>query len=495
MRLLNLMKAGCLAVATSAACPIDAAPASISVPEFHGGADHSGLFVMRGLDTAKAASTKLDVRFDGRVEGHIVAQPLYWRPEQAAHCLIVVATDANVVAALDAQSGEKIWTRTLGSVAWPQIPCGKIGPIGLHGTPVIDQKHGALYLDTVVDDQGTTRHMVFGISLKDGSSLSGWPIRVTDGLRHLKVDFDDRAQEQFGALTMLGDRLYVPFGGYGDCGPYKGRVIEVDTKHAAITAAWSTRGNLGGIWAAGGISSDGQALFFATGNTLGAAGWADGDAVFRLAPGFAPGADAPQSFSPDNWKNLDEKDEDLGGTAPAIVDLPSGPHPHLLLALGKDGKAYLLDRSHLGGIGGALAVFPASDRAIISATATYDSGTSVYVVVQAHGRSCADDDGVLALRISGDAKPTVEAAWCNYLNGKGAPIVTLDDASGSTIVWIVGAGGDNRLHAFRGDTGAEIFSSSPLPPIRRHTTILAVDAEHHLFLAAGNKIISFAIAP
>ena len=490
------MTAGCLAAATSAACPpLDAAPASTSVPEFHGGADHSGLFVMRGLDAAKAASTKLEARFDGKVEGRIIAQPLYWHPEQTAHGLVVVATDANVVAALDAQSGETVWTRTLGSVARPQIPCGKIGPIGLHGTPAIDQKHGALYLDTVVDDQGITRHTVFGISLKDGSSLPGWPIRVAEGLRHLKVDFDDRAQEQFGALTMLGDRLYVPFGGYGDCGPYKGRVIEVDTRRAAITASWSTRGNLGGIWATGGISSDGQAMFFATGNTLGAAEWADGEAVFRLAPGLAPNAEITQSFSPGNWKTLDEKDEDLGGTAPTIIDLPAGLHPHLLLSLGKDGKAYLLDRSHLGGIGGALAVFQASDRAIISATATYGSGTSVYVVVQGHGPSCTDDDGVLALRIGGDAKPTVDQAWCNHLDGKGAPIVTLDDASGSTIVWIIGAGGDNRLHAFRGDTGAEIFSSSPLPPIRRHTTILAVDAEHRLFLAAGNKIISFAIAP
>ena len=202
MRLSNLIEAGCLAAATLAAClSINAALASMSVPEFHGGANHSGLFVMHGLDTAKAASTKLDAQFDGHVEGRIIAQPLYWRPEQTARGLVVVATDANVVAALDAQSGETVWTRTLGSVAWPQIPCGKIGPIGLHGTPVIDQKREALYLDTVVDDQGTTRHTVIGISLKDGSSLPGWPIRVADGLRRLKVDFDDRAYRSNTVLS------------------------------------------------------------------------------------------------------------------------------------------------------------------------------------------------------------------------------------------------------------------------------------------------------
>ena len=269
-----------------------------------------------GLDAAKASSTKLDAQFDGNVEGRIIAQPLYWRPEQATRGLVVVATDANVVTALDAQSGKALWTRTLGSVAWPQIPCGKIGPIGLHGTPVIDQKRGALYLDTVVDDQGTTRHTVFGISLKDGSSLPGWPIRVADGLRRLKVDFDDRAQEQYGALTMLGDRLYVPFGGYGDCGPYKGRVIEVDTRRPAITAAWSTRGNLGGIWATGGILSDGQAVFFATGNTLGAAEWADGDAVFRLAPGLSPDAETTQSFSPERLEELGRERRGPGRDSP-----------------------------------------------------------------------------------------------------------------------------------------------------------------------------------
>ena len=48
--------------------------------------------------------------------------------------------------------------------------------------------------------------------------------------------------------------------------------------------SWRTRGRGGGIWAPGGISSDGRALFVATGNTIDAAAWSDGEAVIRLMP-------------------------------------------------------------------------------------------------------------------------------------------------------------------------------------------------------------------
>lgn len=460
-----------------------------SVREYQGGPERSGRYLMRGLDADKVASTVLDADFDGRIAGRIIAQPLYWR--HRARGIIIVASEANVVSALDAQSGKAIWTRSLGAVAWPRIPCGKIGPIGLHGTPVIDQERQALYLDTVIDDRGLPRHMIFALSLDDGSVLPGWPLRVADGLRRLGVNFDDSIQEEYGALTLMGERLYVAFGGYGDCGPYHGRVVEVDTRHAAITASWSTRGLKGGIWAPGGVLCDGRAVMFATGNTSGAREWADGESIFRLNPGLSRGDEVSQSFTPTNWKELDAKDEDLGGTAPTIIDMPHGPHPHLLLGLGKNGKAYLLDRNRLGGIGGSLAEMQASDRPILSATATYEDGEDAIVIVQAHSPSCANDDGLLALRIAGGEHPSVQQAWCAALTGRGAPILTISDAKARPIVWTVGAAGDNRLHAFLADTGDEIYSSSPLPPMRRYTSIVAVDAEHRLYVAAGNRVLSF----
>src|SRR5207237_5376493 len=128
--------------------------------------------------------------------------------------------------------------------------------------------------------------------------------------------------------------------------------------------SWSTRGRGGGIWAPGGIASDGRSLFVATGNTIEASTWNDGEAVFRLAPDLRRD-DRPQSFfAPSDWRALDTRDADLGSTNPLPLDLPSaGGGAALLLALGKDGRAYLLDRDRLGGIGGSLASEIVSSRA------------------------------------------------------------------------------------------------------------------------------------
>jgi hypothetical protein len=50
----------------------------------------------------------------------------------------------------------------------------------------------------------------------------------------------------------------------------------------------------------------------------------------------------------------DEEDADLGGTGPVLVDMPrNAARQAFVVALGKDGHAYLLDRDNLGGIGGS----------------------------------------------------------------------------------------------------------------------------------------------
>ena len=116
-------------------------------------------------------------------------------------------------------------------------------------------------------------------------------------------------------------------------------------------------GAVGGIWAPGGISTDVESLFVATGNTLGAETWSDGEAVLRLAPDLHRSYDKKDFFAPSDWQALDALDADLGGTNPLPLDIPTqNGNQALILALGKDGKAYLLDRHNLGGIGGSLAV-------------------------------------------------------------------------------------------------------------------------------------------
>jgi hypothetical protein len=56
-------------------------------------------------------------------------------------------------------------------------------------------------------------------------------------------------------------------------------------------------------------------------------------------------------FTPSNWRQLDAADLDVGGSGPVVVDVPGATPSHLVVALGKNGVAYVLDRQNLGGIG------------------------------------------------------------------------------------------------------------------------------------------------
>src|SRR5438046_10264877 len=99
--------------------------------------------------------------------------------------------------------------------------------------------------------------------------------------------------------------------------------------------SWSTRGRGGGIWAPGGISSDGRALFIATGNTLGGSTWSDGEAVFRLMPDLRHDERPQDFFAPSDWRTLGERGAGPGGSNPLHLNGSSGScSAPLLLTLG-----------------------------------------------------------------------------------------------------------------------------------------------------------------
>ena len=85
----------------------------------------------------------------------------------------------------------------------------------------------------------------------------------------------------------------------------------------------------------------------------------------------------------------------------------------------------------------------------------------------------------------------METAWCGAVLGNGGPIVTTTDGRADPIVWIVGAQGDNRLHAFRGDDGEPLAS----PPERMrglHHFQTLIASDDRLYIAADGTVFAFA---
>ena len=331
------MLAGALAAALAASVP---AAADSLILTYHGAPDRSGRYVMPGLTYERARGLRPDLTFNAAYRGEVYAQPLLWRDAKTGAGVLIVATEEDEVYAFDEKTGTEIWTRKLGDPidngASAGFQCGDIWPLGVTGTPVIDKARASLYLDAMVMRDGHPRHEVFALSLADGSVEPGWPVDVATAL---DGSFDPMTQNQRGALALSGGRVFVPYSGLaGDCGVYYGRVIGFSTAQPGKVVSFSTRARGGGIWAQGGVTGDGKSLFAATGNTMGAKEWGDGEAVLRFGPDLARPVNERDYFAPSDWKDLDAHDLDLGGTAPIPLDVPSGGGVRkLILAIGKDG--------------------------------------------------------------------------------------------------------------------------------------------------------------
>jgi hypothetical protein len=118
---------------------------------------------------------------------------------------------------------------------------------------------------------------------------------------------------------------------------------------------WNTtpNGGLGGIWQAGtGPASDGNYVFFATGNGTydGPTAKNDyGDTVAKV-PAQKAVPHKYDYFTPYNQANFEHFDTDVGsGGVLLLPDQGQGaPHQHLLVQVGKSGSIYLINRDRMG---------------------------------------------------------------------------------------------------------------------------------------------------
>jgi hypothetical protein len=477
--------------AVAAAAGVNGAAAAESVVTYHGALDRSGLYEAPGLTWAKAATVQLDAGFNAKVDGAVYAQPLYWVPPSGGGAArIIVATENNFVYALNAATGAQIWRTSLGPpVPLSTLPCGNINPMGVTGTPTIDPTTGIVYLEAYVQTSGNgPRHMVFGLSLATGALAPGWPVDVANGLAALNGSFNNAPQGQRSALTLVNGMLYVPYAGhYGDCGVYNGMVVGFNLSQPAVFGFWSTETQGGGSWGQSGVAFDGTSMFVTTGNAFGSStSWGGSEAVIRLPATLANPTQTADYFAPTNWHTLDQHDLDLGGTSAIPIDAPVAAR---VLALGKDGYAYLLNRENLGGIGHQIAVTRVSTSAIRTAMATYPGTYAARVAFEGQGAACPNGQSgnLVMLTVTPSA---IATAWCASFNGDGAPIVTTTDNHTDPIVWVVGAQGDGKLYGFRGTNGAQVAAvASGGATIERFQTILW--ANGRFYVGANGTVYAF----
>jgi hypothetical protein len=477
----------------AALCANSPAQGVVNVAQHHNHSTRDGLYVDPAFTQAAAANLKRDLAFNGAVSGDVYAQPLYIEGGPGGRAMIIAVTESNNVYALDAASGSVIWQRHVGQpMSLSKMPCGNIDPLGITGTPVVDLPSRTLFFDAMTTpDNGTTkRHLIFAMNVDTGTTNIGWPVDVNASAHFGTKNFVSTAQGERGALAVLGASVYVPYGGLaGDCPTYYGWIVGVPMNNPASVTAWATTAQGGGMWAVGGVASDGVNAFIATGNTFSASTWSGGEAIIRFQPGPLFSTLTNDYWAATNWSSLDGSDTDIGGSGALIVDVPGATPSQLVVALGKDGCAYLLNRTNLGGVNPGLAKTHVSSSTIIQAAATYRTALGTYVVF------CGNSTQLTASRISATSPPTITSPWSESENGRGSPFVTSTDGTNDVVVWGIGSEGDQRLHGFDGDTGATVFSGGGANELmagtRRFNTGIA--ARGRIYVANDNKVYAFTV--
>ena len=240
--------------------------------------------------------------------------------------------------------------------------------MGIIGTPIVDLPSRALFLDamTTSDSGDTKKHLIFSLNVDTDDINLGWPVDL-DTVSFNGINFTAATQQQRPALGIVGNILYVGYGGMENCSMYHGWLVGVPIDNPASVTAWAsaTSGGAwrGAVWAVGGIASDGKNPFVTTGNTFNTNGnWDGGEAIIRFQPGPIFTGNPSDYWAPTNWLDLDGVDFDLGSSGPLLIDVPGATPSHLVVAMGKDGKVYLANRDNLGGINAPTGFSPAYKR-------------------------------------------------------------------------------------------------------------------------------------
>lgn len=283
--------------------------------------------------------------------------------------VVIAATSNGDVYAINAEKrgdvapGRILWRAHLGTPCRLQpAPLDGV-PTGILSTPVVDLARGRVY---VTHCDPAKRWQAYALELGSGQLLPGWPVRLDeDSFNALnrnagpervppKRRFDFRVQRGALNLSPDGNSLYVVFGE-----TETGWLVAVDTQAAKLRSAFAAvamphRGS-GGIWGAGGPAVDAEGhVYVATGSGFDgykeqAHDWTQSVLKLSMEP---RGFELRGTYTPFNHCTTAKNDIDLGSGGPMLPpDLPAQATstPRLLAVGGKQGNAYLLDRTKLPG--------------------------------------------------------------------------------------------------------------------------------------------------
>ena len=341
--------------------------------------------------------------FDVPVDGMIYAQPLVVSGlsiKGRTRNVVCVATEHNSLYIIDGDTGEVLWMKNYGpSMPTPNAilpavannsPYHDLNPEhGITSTPVIDKETRTIYFTTYLQRRApvepwvTFHHYLHAVDLESGAEKFSGPTEIdaclfsplaaaiNEGKEHRgrhKVNpllcFEPMQHMQRPAVVLIKPpggalpQIILGFGSHGDYPVFHGWLLSYQAdKISHQLGVWVTNtdnssyGSGAAIWQAGmgPAVDDDFNVFVMTGNGLtDEVTFGESFVRFSTAKNTISQTDR---FSPCNQVALDKIDDDLGSSGPLLIaDRTLTPRPNLLVGGGKEGRLYVFDKDHLGGI-------------------------------------------------------------------------------------------------------------------------------------------------
>jgi hypothetical protein len=329
------------------------------------------------------------------VIGRVYAQPLYVSNVPVAggaHNVLIVATEADLVYAFDADSSAALWRASLvdsahGAVAG-ETPlnapsttgCTDLQPqIGISSTPVIDANSKTIYVEAKSTINGTSYiHRIHALDLLTGNEKLPGPaviaaeVRDTDDGNAPKAGmlrFDDWHQRSGPGLLLVNGTIFVAFTSECDSAPNHGWLFAYDTRTFSQKGVFNSTQNgwLGGFWMSGsGIAADASNnLFFAAGQEAFDARDVPptelSDSVLKFGNGNGDRT-FQDHFAPFNHDSRNSGDTDPASGGVLLLPDQLGRFPHVLVQAGKEGRIYFINRDQMTAKSGP----PAREKSLCS---------------------------------------------------------------------------------------------------------------------------------
>jgi len=328
---------------------------------------------------------------------------------------VIVAGSADVVYALDGDSGDVVWEAKLKTESKPASEGFWLCPKGLNATPTADARNGLVY---VLAADGR----LHALNLADGK----------DRYRAIQIT---QPYAKAWSLTRIGDRIYTSIS--QNCGDTPSGVVMADVSDPVNYQIrnWRSAKYAAGIWGRGGalIGKDGR-VYGATGD----GDWNPGErnygqSVVALHPETLALVDY---FTPENWDYVRKRDFDIG-TSPVAFEYGGSEY---VAVGGKEGLIYLVETAAPGvqrmggpdhhqnvyttplvaneeewfeakGVWGGLSTYETASGTRFVYAPIWGETTSQVSFPKTHGAASDGSLGAFTVELNGEGKPWLKPAW------------------------------------------------------------------------------------